>query len=80
MRKKLCCILMLTMLLLNSSAMLIISEAVEAVQTSIETTDGEEKNITNKIFNVKESLSLFIFLSKQNNIFWSKRSSSLYNI
>ena len=44
MRKKLCCILMLTMLLLNSSAMLIISEAVEAVQTSIETTDGEEKN------------------------------------
>lgn len=43
MRKKLCCILMLTMLLLNSSAMLIISEAVEAVQTSIETTDGEEK-------------------------------------
>ena len=36
MRKKLCCILMLIVFLLNSSIMLVISEAVEAVQTIIE--------------------------------------------
>ena len=36
MRKKLCCILMLTILLLNSSIMLIISEAVEAIQSITE--------------------------------------------
>ena len=44
MRKKLCCILMLTILLLNSSVMLIISEAVEAVQTATEAT-AEEKDV-----------------------------------
>ena len=36
MKKKLCCILMLIALLLNSSILLVISEAVDAVQTSIE--------------------------------------------
>ena len=40
MRKKLCCILMLAILLLNSSIMLIISEAVEAIKTE---TEGEEQ-------------------------------------
>ena len=33
MRKKLCCILMLIIFLLNSSTLLVISEAVEAVQS-----------------------------------------------
>ena len=36
MRKKLCCILMLIVLLLNSSIMIILSEAVEAIQSMTE--------------------------------------------
>ena len=35
MRKKLCCILTLIVLLLNSSVMIIVSEAVDAIQTSL---------------------------------------------
>ena len=36
MKKKLCCILMLIIFLLNSSIMIIISEAVDAVESMIE--------------------------------------------
>ena len=35
MRKKVCCILMLITLLLNSSVMLVISQAVDAVQNIV---------------------------------------------
>ena len=43
MKKKLCCILMLIVLLLNSSLMLVVSEAVEAVQTAVEKAKEEDK-------------------------------------
>ena len=43
MKKKLCCILMLIIFLLNSSIMLVISEAVDAVKTSINDSEDEEK-------------------------------------
>ena len=43
MKKKLCCILMLIVLLLNSSLMLIVSEAVEAVQTAVEKAEEADK-------------------------------------
>ena len=43
MKKKLCCILMLIVLLLNSSLMLVVSEAVEAVQTAVEKAQEEDK-------------------------------------
>ena len=41
MKKKLCCIILLIILLLNSSVMLIVSEAIDAIQTATE--KNEEK-------------------------------------